>query len=102
MLPRPAPNQPQLEFIQHDVLTIPFPVDDAGFHFLPILADASSVTACCSRILGPSGHRRATLLAIHETEALHSTHPALSRYYEMVAQMQKHYGQELNAGALLD
>ena len=33
---------------------------------------------------------------------LHSTHPAFSRYYEMVAQMQKYYGQELNVGAFLN
>src|SRR5580693_1662822 len=46
--------------------------------------------------------RSGAILAIHETEALHSTHPAFSRYYDMVAQMQKHYGQELNVGALLN
>jgi len=46
--------------------------------------------------------RSGATLALHETQALHSTHPALSRYYEMVGQMQKHYGQNLNVGALLD
>ena len=42
------------------------------------------------------------LLAIHETERISSPHPALARYYEMVGQMQRHYGQELNVGAALD
>lgn len=45
--------------------------------------------------------RSGALLVIHETEALYSMHPVLLRYYEMLAQMQKHYGQELNVGALL-
>lgn len=93
-------NQPQLEFIHHNVLTTPFPVDNADFIFcrfllthLPSPQAALASWACAARF--------GALLAIHETEALHSTHPALSRYYQMVAQMQKHYGQELNVGALL-
>ena len=94
-------NQPQLEFIQHDVLTIPFPVDDADFIFcrflLTHLASPRGAIESWAQAARPGA-----ILAIHETEALHSTHPAFSRYYEMVAQMQKYYGQELNAGALLD
>lgn len=94
-------NQPQLEFIQHDVLAIPFPVDGADFMFCRFLLThlPSPHTALES---WAHAARPGAILAIHETEALHSAHPALSRYYEMVAQMQKHYGQELNVGALLD
>jgi trans-aconitate 2-methyltransferase len=94
-------NQPQLEFIQHDVLTIPFPVDNADFIFCRFLLThlPSPRTALES---WAHAARLGAILAIHETEALHSTHPTFSRYYEMVAQMQKHYGQELNVGALLD
>lgn len=93
-------NQPQLEFIRHDVLTTPFPVDHADLIFcrflLTHLPSPRAALDCWSHAARSGG-----LLAIHETEALHSTHPVLSRYYEMVAQMQKHYGQELNVGAFL-
>jgi trans-aconitate 2-methyltransferase len=41
-------------------------------------------------------------LVIHETERLESNHPALRRYYELVEEMQRHYGQKLNVGATLD
>lgn len=78
----------------------PFPVDNADFIFCRFLLthlrsprSALESWACAARF--------GALLAIHETEALNSTQPALSRYYQMVAQMQKHYGQELNVGALL-
>ena len=94
-------SQPQLEFIRHDVLTIPFPVIDADFIFCRFLLThlPSPRTALES---WAHAARSGAILAIHETEALHSTHPAFSRYYEMLAQMQKHYGQELNVGAFLD
>ena len=94
-------NHPQLDFIQHDVLTVPFPIDNADFIFCRfLLTHLRSPRAA----IGSWAHaaRSGAILAIHETEALHSTHPAFSRYYEMVGQMQKHYGQELNVGALLD
>ena len=93
-------NQPQLEFIQHDVLLTPFPVGNADFIFcrflLTHLPSPHAALESWSRAA-----RSGALLAVHETEALHSTHPAFSRYYEMVAKMQKHHGQELNVGALL-
>lgn len=94
-------NHPGHEFVQHDVLTIPFPVDNADFIFCRfLLTHLPSPRAALESWAHAA--RPGAILAIHETEALHSTYPALSRYYEMVAQMQKHYGQELNVGALLD
>jgi len=94
-------NQPQLEFIQHDVLTIPFPVENADFIFCRfLLTHLPSPQAALESWAHAA--RSGAILAIHETEALHSTCPALSRYYAMVAQMQRHYGQELNVGAVLD
>lgn len=94
-------NLPQLEFIRHDVLTTPFPVDQADFIFCRfLLTHLPSPRAALES--WASAAVSGAILAIHETQALHSTHPAISRYYEMVAQMQKHYGQELNVGALLD
>jgi SAM-dependent methyltransferase len=93
-------NQPQLEFIRHDVLTTPFPVDNADFIFCRFLL-THLPSPCAALKSWAHAARLGALIAIHETEALHSTHPALSRYYEMLAQMQKHYGQELNVGALM-
>ena len=46
-------NQPQLEFIRHDVLMTPFPLDNADMIFLPVSVDTPSITACCSRNLVP-------------------------------------------------
>jgi SAM-dependent methyltransferase len=94
-------NHPQLEFIQHDVLTIPFPVDNADFIFCRFLLTHLPSPRAAVEAWAHAA-RSGAILAIHETKALHSTHPTFSRYYEMVAQMQKHYGQELNVGALLD
>jgi hypothetical protein len=45
----------------------------------------------------PSAH-----LALHETEGLASSHPALTRYYDLVGALQAHHGQVLYIGALLD
>jgi len=41
-------------------------------------------------------------LFIHETESLETEHPTLRRYYELVGQLQHHYGQTLYVGGLLD
>jgi len=93
-------NQPQLEFIQHDVLMTPFPVGYADFIFCRfLLTHLPSPHAALESWAHAA--RSGALLAIHETEALHSTHPAFVRYYEMVARMQKHYGHDLNVGAAL-
>ena len=94
-------NHPALEFIQHDVLETPFPIDGADFllcrFLLTHLESPSTALDSWAQAAGPGA-----LLAIHETERISSPHPALARYYEMVGQMQRHYGQELNVGAALD
>jgi SAM-dependent methyltransferase len=94
-------NHPQLEFIRHNVLETPFPVDNADFIFCRFLLTHLPSPRVAFESWAHAA-RSGAILAIHETQALHSTDPALSRYYEMVAQMQSHYGQELNVGALLD
>jgi ubiquinone/menaquinone biosynthesis C-methylase UbiE len=94
-------NQPQLEFIRHDVLISPFPVQSPDFLFcrflLTHLPSPRAALQCWAEI-----SRTEAVLAILETESLRSEHPTLSRYYEMVAQMQRHYCQDLNVGASLD
>lgn len=94
-------NHAQLEFIQHDVLKTPFPVENADFIFCRFLLTHLPSPHAALKSWAHAA-RVGAVLAVHETQALHSTHPAFSRYYEMVAQMQKYYGQELNVGALLD
>jgi trans-aconitate 2-methyltransferase len=93
-------NHPQLEFFRHDVLMSPFPVQNPDFLFCRFLLthfrSPRAALQCWARVSKPNA-----ILAILETESLYSRHPALSRYYEMVAQMQGHYGQQLNIGASL-
>lgn len=93
-------NQPQLEFLRHDVLHTPFPIENADFLFCRFLLTHLPSPHSALASWAHAG-RPGALLAIHETEALHAAHPALARYYDRVGQMQKHYGQELNVGAVL-
>jgi SAM-dependent methyltransferase len=94
-------NCPQLEFLRHDILQTPFPVEAPDLFLcrflLTHLPSPQMALRAWSEVAAPG----ATLL-IHETEGLESAHPALRRYYELVGQMQRHYGQELNVGAVLD
>ena len=94
-------HHPELRFLQHDVLAAPFPVENADLLFcrflLTHLSSPRDALHLWARAAAPGA-----LLVLHETESMQSAHPALARYYEMVGQMQKHHGQELNAGALLD
>jgi SAM-dependent methyltransferase len=94
-------NHPRLEFFRHDVLAAPFPVAAPDLLFCRfLLTHLSSPRAALES--WASAAARGAILAIHETKALDSAHPAMARYYEMVGQMQKHHGQELNIGAALD
>jgi trans-aconitate 2-methyltransferase len=89
-----------LEFMVHDVTRAPFPVrpDLMLCRFLLThLADAEGVLATWAGAAAPAGR-----LLIHETESLGAAHPALTRYYELVAQLQRRYGQRLDVGARLD
>lgn len=94
-------NCPQLEFLHHDILQTPFPVEAPDLFLcrflLTHLPSPQTALQAWADVAAPG----ATLL-IHETEWLESTHPALHRYYELVGEMQRHYGQELNVGAILD
>lgn len=94
-------NHPRLTFLQHNVLAKPFPVSHPDLLFCRfLLTHLTDPTAALHTWAGLAN--TGAMLAIHETESLTSEHPALSRYYEMVGQMQRHYGQELHVGARLD
>ena len=94
-------NHPQLEFIRHDVLISPFPVQNSDFLFCRFLLthfpSPRGALQCWAQVSRPNA-----VLAMLETESLYSEHLTLSRYYEMVALMQRHYGQQLHIGASLD
>lgn len=91
-------NHPNLEFLRHDILQAPFPVKSPNLLFcrflLTHLSDPLNALETWAEIAAP----HATLL-IHETEQIDSAHPALHRYYELLAEMQSHYGQTVNVGA---
>jgi hypothetical protein len=60
------------------------------------LADPGAALARWLRLLAPGGR-----LIVQETARLTSRHPALGRYYELVGELQRHYGQLLEIGSRL-
>jgi SAM-dependent methyltransferase len=94
-------NYPTLEFLRHDILQIPFPVEVPDLFLCRFLLTHLPSPQTALRTWSDVAAHQAKLL-IHETERLESTHPALHRYYELVGQMQRHFGQTLHVGAILD
>ncbi|HSN16000.1 MAG TPA: class I SAM-dependent methyltransferase [Anaeromyxobacteraceae bacterium] len=91
---------PALEFVCHDVTAAPFPVRPELLlcrFILTHLRDTDAALAAWASAAAPSAR-----LLVHETESLSSGHPALARYYELIARLQRHYGQHLDVGARLD
>jgi SAM-dependent methyltransferase len=90
-----------LELKVHDITSVPFPVDSPNVLFcrflLTHLRSLGKVLAAWEGIAAPGGW-----LVIHETESLDSSHPALCLYYRLLAQLQRHHGQTLHVGAVLD
>jgi SAM-dependent methyltransferase len=94
-------NHPKLEFFRHDVVEPSFPTEAPDLLFcrflLTHISSPQQILTVWAQEASPGA-----LLLIHETEHLESSDPALRRYYELVGQMQQHYGQALHIGALLD
>lgn len=94
-------NCPKLEFLRHDILQTPFPIEAPDLFLcrflLTHLPSPQAALLAWADVAAP----HATLL-IHETEQLESTHPAFHRYYEFVDEMLRHHGQTLNVGTILD
>lgn len=84
-------------FLVHDVTSSPFPVPPADLLYarflLTHLADPVSVLKTWSKALRTGG-----LLVLEDTAQLHSENPFFRRYYELVAAMQAHYGQNQEIG----
>lgn len=95
-------THPDLSFLQHDVLVAPFPVHHADLLFCRfLLTHLSSPHEAC-KLWAQTVAAPHAMLVLHETESMQSAHPALARYYELVGQMQRHFGQELNVGSMLE
>ncbi|MGA2351247.1 MAG: class I SAM-dependent methyltransferase [Terracidiphilus sp.] len=94
-------NHPELEFMRHDILHTPFPVGAPDLLFcrfvLTHLTSPQLALQAWAQVAAPHA-----ILLIHETEGLESSHTALHRYYELIDEMQRHYGQVLNVGTILD
>lgn len=91
-----------IDYVEHDVTDVPIPVT-------PPPADLVFVRYLLTHLSEPVGALQgwAALLSaggrmiLQETAALASTQPALARYYELVADLQRHHGQDLNVGSRL-
>lgn len=93
-------EEPGVEFMQADV-TAPVDVLAAGLVFsrflLTHVSDPTAALCAFRPLVAPGG-----ALILQETANMESSHPALARYYELVGQLQAHYGQTLYIGRELD
>jgi SAM-dependent methyltransferase len=94
-------NYAKLEFFRHDILRTLFPVESPDLFLccflMTHLPAPRKALQAWAEVAAPQA-----ILLIHETEGLESPYPALHRYYELVAEMQRHYGQTLNVGTILE
>ena len=85
--------------VEHDV-TLPLPVAPADLvlarFLLTHLADPGAALRTWSDALAPGGR-----LLAQESARLSSADPTLTRYYELLAEMQRHHGQQIDVGARL-
>lgn len=96
-----ARHRADLEFEVHDVAGVPFPVEAPNLMFcrflLTHLRALGDVLAAWASVAAPGG-----MLLVHETESLEADHPALRSYYRLLHQFQRHHGQALNVGTVLE
>ncbi len=91
---------PELAFRDIDVLSPAYPDREADLIYCRFLLThihrPADVLATCAQHLRPGGR-----LLLEETAALSSPVPALSRYYDLLEQLQAHHGQETLIGKRL-
>jgi SAM-dependent methyltransferase len=91
---------PALRFVEHDVTVGPLPVLSAAVIYsrflLTHLPDPAAAVRTWAHGLAPGGR-----LVLEETAALTSEHPGIQRYYDLVEELQAHYGQRFRIGAEL-
>jgi ribosomal protein S18 acetylase RimI-like enzyme/SAM-dependent methyltransferase len=87
-------------FVAHDVTQGPFPVPPADIAYtrflLTHLRDPGAALALWAQAAAPSGR-----LLLEEVADLSCRHPAFTRYYALVQQLQAHYGQVTYIGTEL-
>ncbi len=92
---------PELEFMVHDVTVAPFPVPESDLllcrFLLTHLRQPELALGTWASVSAPGAR-----LLVHETERLEAEHPTLRRYYDLIAKLQAHYGQELHVGGRLE
>lgn len=91
---------PAAELHEHDVTAGPLPVRPAALVYarflLTHLPDPAGAVRTWAGALAPGGR-----LALEETVALRSEHPAIQRYYDLVTALQAHYRQQFDVGRRL-
>ncbi len=96
-----ANARPGLEFVQEDITNPGGAVPLAELVFcrfvLTHVADPTATIAAFRRYVAPGGR-----LLLQETAHMAASHPALARYYELVSELQAHYGQTLYIGQQLE
>lgn len=89
---------PGIEFRVHDVRRLSFPDARPDFLYcrflLTHLREPERALAAWAEVAAPEA-----TLVIEETETMESDHPAFSRYYTLVNELQAHYGQRFHIGA---
>ena len=89
-----------LRFIAHDVTASPLAVAGADLLYarflLTHLARPAVALRAWADVAAPGAH-----LLLEETAALTSKHPALARYYMLVAALQRAHGQDMTIGRTL-
>lgn len=91
---------PGIEFRVHDVRGSCFPDARPDFLYCRFLLTHLREPERALAAWAAAAADEATLV-IEETETIESDHPAFTRYYELVNELQRHYGQRLRIGAEL-
>jgi trans-aconitate 2-methyltransferase len=90
-----------LEFLQHDVTAVPFPVGPADLLYarllLSHLTDPAAALAAWATQLSPGG-----LLLLDEVEWIRTDEPVLAAYLEVVAELLRRRGHRLDPGPVAD
>jgi hypothetical protein len=104
LLARARRRAPWLELYQHDVTRAPFPVEGVDLVYARFLVThlASPAAALATWAAAfADGDRGGGRVVLEETAAMRSEDRTFSSYYEHVARLQAHHGQDMNVGARL-
>lgn len=95
-----ATAPPGIEYVVHDAVT-PLPGGPPDLLYCRFLLTHLRDPGQALAAWAASTADRAALV-VEETVEMSSSHPTLRQYYQLVAALQRHYGQELESGRTLD